>query len=87
MTDVKHGWSSVGLPVVAADNDANWTVREAAGELEVDENDLRHLIRIAHLTPAGKRNNGSRRRHVRVYRAAALRALTDSVKGAGDATA
>lgn len=71
----RRGWSSQGLPVVAVDDPAYWSVFDAAtllGPPTLSESRVRNLIALANLRPAGKRHNGSRKRHVRVYRAAEL---------------
>jgi hypothetical protein len=67
------------LAVVATDDDRFWSVFDAARMLGSDddsgglsEEKVRNLIKLAGLQPAGKRHNGSRRRHVRVYRAVDL---------------
>lgn len=68
----RRGWSSQGLQVVATNDKRYWSIYDATiilGE-PFDEKRVAMLIKLADLKPAGKRHNGSRRRHVRVYLAA-----------------
>lgn len=71
----RRGWSSRDLAVVAVDDPSYWSVFDAAtllGPPKLSESQVRNLITLANLQPAGKRHNGARRRHVRVYRAVEL---------------
>lgn len=71
----RRGWSSGDLKVVRTDDPDFWSVADASallGPPALTENQVRQLVRLAGLEPAGKRNAGSRRRHVRVYPAAAF---------------
>lgn len=71
---VKRGWSSADLPQVK-DDPRLWSVAEAArllGPPQLEEAAVRQLVRLAGLEPRGKRANGPRRRHVRVYDALEL---------------
>ncbi len=66
----RRGWTSAHLPVISTEDGTYWSVADAAGLLgppELTQAQVRHLVRLAGLEPAGKRFNGSRRRHVRVY--------------------
>jgi len=68
----RRGWSSQGLEVVGIDDARYWSVFDAAlllGPPSFAESQVRNLIKLARLEPVGKRYNGSRRRHVRVYHA------------------
>ena len=85
---VKRGWSSAGLKVVSQDDSSYWSTSEAAlllgPHLEPDQ--IRNLIRLAGIVPAGKRHGPSQRggRYVRVYAAIdlirAYEAVSDVVK-------
>lgn len=71
----RHGWTSAGLTVVSPDDPRFWSVADASrllGPPELTEAQVRQLVRLAGLAPRGKRSNGPRRRHVRVYDATAL---------------
>jgi hypothetical protein len=71
----RRGWSSGNLPVVSTDDPNFWSVADASsllGPPDLSEAQVRQLVRLAGLEPVGKRNAGSRRRHVRVYPAAAF---------------
>lgn len=73
--DKKRGYATHSLPVVSADDARYWTVADAArllGPPDLDEAQVRQLVNLCGLEPAGKRPGGSRRRHVRVYRAEQL---------------
>ena len=74
-TAPRRGWSSGNLPVVNEDDPDFWSVADASsllGPPDLDEAQVRQLVRLAGLEPVGKRNAGSRRRHVRVYPASAF---------------
>jgi hypothetical protein len=71
----KRGYATRTLTVVAVDDERFWTVADAArllGPPDLDEAQVRQLVNLVGMTPAGKRPSGSRRRHVRVYRAEQL---------------
>lgn len=66
----RRGWTSAHLDVVSTTDGTRWSVAEAAnllGPPQLTEAQVRSLVRLANLEPVGKRFNGSRRRHVRVY--------------------
>lgn len=71
------GWTSIGLKTVG-DDDALWTASEAAvllGPPDLSPDEVRHLIRLFSIEPAGKRRttgHGIAGRHARVYRASEL---------------
>lgn len=71
------GWSSDGLKTVG-DDDKNWTAAEAAvllGPPDLNTDEVRRLIRLFDIEPAGKRRttgHGQSGRHARVYPAAEL---------------
>jgi hypothetical protein len=73
-----RGWSSEGLDVVAQDDPSLWSTANAAellGPPQLTQAQVRQLIRLAGLEPAGKRRvtvAGKGGRHVRVYRASEL---------------
>jgi hypothetical protein len=67
---LRRGWSSAHLPVIATTDETRWSIADAAallGPPQLTEVQVRQLVRLAGLKPVGKRFNGSRRRHVRVY--------------------
>jgi hypothetical protein len=71
----KRGYATGTLPVIAVDDERYWTVADAArllGPPDLDEAQVRQLVNLCSLEPVGKRPGGSRRRHVRVYRAEQL---------------
>lgn len=68
----RRGWSSQDLPVVPTLDQDYWSVFDAAELLGLTEGQVRSLIELIKLKPIGKRVNGSRRRHVRVYPAQRL---------------
>lgn len=71
----RRGWSSRGLPLVGTTDPAYWSVYDASimlGPPKLSEKQVRDMINLAGLRPPGKRRNGSRRRHVRVYLAVDL---------------
>lgn len=71
----KRGYATKSLSVVAVDDERYWTVSDAAkllGPPELSEAQVRQLVNLCSLSPAGKRPGGSRRRHVRVYKAEEL---------------
>jgi hypothetical protein len=66
----RRGWTSSHLEVIATTDGTRWSIADAAnllGPPQLTETQVRHLVRLASLEPVGKRFNGSRRRHVRVY--------------------
>lgn len=73
MAELKRGWSSAGLKVVAQDDLSYWSTSDAVMLLGPDlrADQVRSLIRLAGIEPAGKRRNPSRKsgRYVRVYTA------------------
>jgi hypothetical protein len=71
----RRGWSSADLAVVATDDVHYWSVADAAtllGPPTLSQAQVRNLVHLAGLQPKGKRYNGARRRHVRVYDATEL---------------
>jgi hypothetical protein len=72
-TPQRRGWSSAGLEIIEAGNSSYWSTREAALLLGdgLKPEQVRSLIRLAGIEPAGKRHGPSRRggRYVRVYAA------------------
>jgi len=75
VTAPRRGWSSGNLPVISTDDPNYWSVADASsllGPPDLNENQVRQLVRLAGLEPVGKRYAGSRRRHVRVYPATAF---------------
>ena len=73
MTDSRRGWTSEGLMIIAESDTSYWSTREAALLLSpgLKPEQIRSLIRLAGIAPAGKRHGPSRRggRYVRVYAA------------------
>lgn len=75
MTGEQHsalGWRSDDLEVIPASDARYWSIADAArllGPPVLTERQLRELIGICQLRPAGKRSAGPNRRHVRVYEA------------------
>jgi hypothetical protein len=68
----RRGWSSRDLKEVSVRDDKYWSIADAAdllGSAQFGENQVRQLVKLAGLEPAGKRFAGPRRRHVRVYAA------------------
>lgn len=65
----RRGWSSQELPVVATTDSNFWSVFDMTITLGLTKGQVACLITLANLQRAGKRHNGSRRRHVPVYRA------------------
>ncbi len=78
MTDSKRGWSSAGLKQIAPDDPNYWSTAEAAsllGPPTLSHTQVRQLVHLANLEPAGKKRvaiRGKGGRHVRVYPAADL---------------
>lgn len=70
---MKRGWTSAGLQVISQDDASYWSTRDAAillgGGLKPEQ--IRSLIRLAGIQPAGKRHGPSKKggRYVRVYAA------------------
>lgn len=81
-----RGWSSTGLKTLG-DSPDHWTPAEAAailGPPHLDAAQVRQLIRLAGLEPAGKRRvtaHGRAGRHARVYPAADLIRAYEAVWG------
>ncbi len=77
-TKSKRGWSSEGLDVISADDPGFWSTADAArflGPPELSQAQVRQLVRLGGLEPAGKRRvtiRGRGGRHVRVYRSSDL---------------
>jgi hypothetical protein len=82
---VKRGWTSQQLEVVSSDDASYWSTADAAILLAIPAIQIRNLIKLASIEPAGKRHGPSRRggRYVRVYAAIdiikAYEAVTDAV--------
>lgn len=77
------GWE--GLPEVPADG-TRWPLSFAAKMLDVDEKDLRTLVRIAGMEPSGTIRTAEFRRqgrNPRAYDASRLVALVQTVREAG----
>jgi hypothetical protein len=73
--DNRRGYATMTLPVVSMDDERYWSVSDAArllGPPDLSDAQVRQLIHLFGFQPAGKRNGGSRRRHVRVYDAEKL---------------
>jgi len=71
----RRGWTSAHLEVIPTSDGTRWSVADAAkllGPPQLTTAQVRQLVRLAALEPVGKRFNGSRRRHVRVYDASDL---------------
>lgn len=87
MTDIKRGWSSKGLKQIDPDDPDFWSTADAAkllGPPELNHTQVRQLVHLAGLEPAGKKRvqiNGRGGRHVRVYRAADLIKAYDAIAG------
>lgn len=84
-----RGWSSEGLKAVG-DDDTLWTAAEAAvllGPPDLNVTEVRRLISLFNITPAGKRRTtgqGRAGRHARVYLASDLIEAYDKLsKGVG----
>lgn len=80
LTPAKAGWE--GLPEVEM-NGENWTLDVAAEVLGISERDLRDLVRIVGLKPAGTMNMAHFRRpgrHPRAYEGAKLAQIYDAVR-------
>ena len=74
-----RGWAGIGF--VELDG-ANWTLDFASKMLEIPEKDLRDLVRITGLTPAGvlnMRGYKSQGRAPRAYSASKLIMLTETL--------
>lgn len=85
----RRGWSSRDLAVVPLLDPRYWSVFDAAsllGPPRLSESQVRDLIHLAGLEPVGKRPNGSRRRHVRVYLAENLIEAYDKIAALTGAT-
>lgn len=87
------GWTSIGLRTVG-DDDTLWTAAEAAvllGPPDLNPTEVRRLIQLFGITPAGKRRttgHGIAGRHARVYRAGELIEAYDRLsRGVGKAEA
>jgi len=85
MASPAKGWSSQGLPALG-DDEKFWTAGDAArllGPPVLTQQQVRALIRMASLTPVGKRRvteYGKPGRYARCYRAADLIKLFDAVE-------
>lgn len=84
-----RGWSSDGLRTVG-DDDTLWTAAEAAvllGPPDLNVSEVRRLIGLFNIMPAGKRRttgHGCSGRHARVYLASHLIEAYDKLsKGVG----
>lgn len=79
-----RGWSSDGLRTVG-DDELLWTVSDAAsllGPPALTPRQVRDLVKLAGITPAGKRRvtpRGQAGRHARVYPASALIRAYDAI--------
>lgn len=75
-TAPKRGWTSAGLTVIPNDDASFWSTHDAAIMLgdDLKPDQIRSLIRLARIEPAGKRRAFARRggRYVRVYAATDL---------------
>lgn len=79
----RRGWSSAGLRTVG-DDPTLWTAADAAhllGPPELTPSQVRALVRMAGLAPAGKRRvvSGRGARHARVFPASALIAAYEAL--------
>jgi hypothetical protein len=83
----RRGYATRELAVISPDDERYWSVADAArllGPPEWTESQVRQLVNLLALQPAGKRQGGSRRRHVRVYEAGVLaRAHSALARAAG----
>ena len=83
MITPKRGWTSEHLEVVDPDDLSYWSTSDAAyllgGGLRPEQ--VRNLIRLAGISPAGKRRGLSRRggRYIRVYSAVDLIRVYEAV--------
>jgi hypothetical protein len=74
----KRGWSSKGLKVISSDDPDYWSTADASrllGPPELSHAQVRQLVNLAGLEPAGKKRvtlSGRGGRHVRVYKASDL---------------
>lgn len=81
----RRGWSSIGLRTIEADDPNYWSTKDAAlllGPPYLSATQVRQLVRLAGLKPAGKRRmtpTGKSGRHVRVYSAVELIKAYDAV--------
>lgn len=81
----RRGWSSVGLRVIDADDPNYWSTADASkllGPPYLSQGQVRQLVHLAGLQPAGKRRmtpSGKPGRHVRVYSAVELIKAYDAV--------
>lgn len=83
-TGKRRGYATRGLPVVAEDDERYWSVSDAAsilGPPDLTEMQVRQLVHLLNMQPAGKRSGGSRRRHVRVYDASHLARAYAAIEG------
>jgi hypothetical protein len=74
-TGKRRGYATRNLPVIGDDDEDFWSVSDAArllGPPELTEAQVRQLVQLTGMIPAGKKRGGSRRRHVRVYQARQL---------------
>jgi hypothetical protein len=82
--DNRRGYATTGLRVVSADDERYWSVADASrllGPPDLSEGQVRQLVNLFGFQPVGKRNGGSRRRHVRVYDAEKLAKAYAAIAG------
>lgn len=83
----KRGWSSQGLRIISPDDADYWSTADAAqllGPPQLSQDQVRQLVNLAGLEPAGKRRmtpSGVKGRHVRVYKADDLIKAYDAISG------
>lgn len=83
----KRGWSSEGLDVIAQDDPEFWSTSDASkllGPPQLTPGQVRQLVRLSGLQPAGKRRvtvRGRGGRHVRVFRATELIQAYEAISG------
>ncbi len=71
----KKGWSSAGLRQIDTDDPNFWSTADAAkllGPPDLTHTQVRQLVHLAGLEPAGKKRMDRGGRHVRVYKATDL---------------
>ena len=85
MTNAKRGWSSAGLKLIDTDDPNFWSTADAArllGPPDLTHQQVRQLVHLAGLQPAGKKRvsaQGRGGRHVRVYSATDLIKAFDAI--------
>jgi hypothetical protein len=73
-----RGWSSQGLEIIEQDDPEYWSTADAArllGPPILSQAQVRQVVRLSNLQPAGKRRvtvRGRGGRHVRVYKSTEL---------------